>query len=77
MTENMPDKDPQDGTQVKRTTYAGGKAGTEVVLYTIEGGGHTWPSGPQYLPEFMVGRVCKDIDANTVIWDFFQKHPKP
>lgn len=73
----LPDNDPQDGTKVKRTTYSGGRNGTEVVLYTIEGGGHTWPGGPQYLPEFMVGRVCKDIDANQVIWDFFKSHAKP
>jgi polyhydroxybutyrate depolymerase len=77
VTEDLPDTDPDDATRVKRTTYAGGKDGTEVVLYTISGGGHTWPGGPQYLPEFSVGRVCRDIDANQVIWDFFAKHPKP
>jgi polyhydroxybutyrate depolymerase len=77
VTEDLPDKDPDDGTRVKRTTYAGGKDGTAVVLYTIEGGGHTWPGAPQYLPQWAVGRVCKDIDANQVIWDFFAKHPKP
>jgi len=77
VTEELPDTDPDDGTRVKRTTYAGGKDGTEVVLYTISGGGHTWPGGPLYLPQFSIGRVCRDIDANQVIWDFFSKHPKP
>lgn len=76
-TEDLPDKDPDDGTRVQKTTYTGGKDGTEVVLLTVRGGGHTWPGGVQYLPEFMVGRVCRDIDANRVIWDFFAKHPKP
>lgn len=76
VTEDLPDKDPQDGTRVKRTTYSGGRNSSEVVLMTIEGGGHTWPGGPQYLPEGIVGRVCKDIDANQVIWDFFSRHPK-
>src|SRR5205085_5262787 len=52
----LPDRDPEDGTRVKRSTYAGGRNGTEVVLYTIEGGGHTWPSGPQFLPGWIVGR---------------------
>ena len=75
--DTLPDKDAADETRIKRTTYSGGKSATEVILYTIEGGGHTWPGGPQYLPEFMVGRVSKDIDANEVIWDFFSKHPKP
>ncbi len=77
VTEELPDKDPADGTRVRRTSYSGGKDGTEVILYAIEGGGHTWPGGPQYLPEFMVGRVCRDIDANQVIWEFFSKHAKP
>ena len=76
VTEELPDTDPDDGTRVKRTTYAGGKDGTEVVLLTISGGGHTWPGGVQYLPEFSIGRVCRYIDANQVIWDFFVKHPK-
>jgi polyhydroxybutyrate depolymerase len=75
--EDLPDKDPEDGTKVKRVTYAGGRNGTEVVLYAIEGGGHTWPGGTQYLPQWMIGPVCKDIDATQVIWDFFAKHPKP
>jgi polyhydroxybutyrate depolymerase len=77
LAEDLPDRDPSDGTRVHRTIHRGGRDGTEVVLYTIEGGGHTWPGGPQYLPVFMVGRVCRDIDANPIIWDFFAKHPKP
>lgn len=74
---DLPDKDPDDGTRVKQSTWSGGRDGSEVVLCTIEGGGHTWPGGPQYLPGFLVGKVCRDIDANQVIWDFFAKHPKP
>jgi polyhydroxybutyrate depolymerase len=38
----LPDR-ANDGTRVVRKTYGGGRAGTEVVLYVIEGGGHTWP----------------------------------
>lgn len=74
--ETLPDRDPADGCTVKRFTYAHGRNGTEVVLYRIEGGGHTWPGGPQYLPPRLIGRVCRDIDGSAVIWDFFQKHPK-
>lgn len=77
VTEELPDKDPAAGTRVRRTSHTGGKDGTEVILYTIQGGGHTWPGGTQYLPEFMVGRVCRDIDATPLIWDFFARHPKP
>ena len=69
-----PDKDSQDGTRVRKEVYENGKDGTEVILYAIEGGGHTWPGGYQYLPERIIGRTSKDIDANEVIWGFFKKH---
>jgi polyhydroxybutyrate depolymerase len=52
------------------------KEGTEVILYTVEGGGHTWPGGWQYLPEKIVGKTSRDTDANEVIWDFFKNHSK-
>jgi polyhydroxybutyrate depolymerase len=72
----LPDKDPDDGCTITRYTYGPGKNGVEVVLYKIEGGGHTWPGGPQYFPKFLIGPVCRDIDATQVIWDFFKAHPK-
>ncbi len=70
-----PDKDPQDGTRIRKEAYRNGKDETEVVLYTIEGGGHTWPSGYQYLNERIIGKTSRDIDANEVIWDFFETYP--
>ncbi len=76
-TEELADKDPKDGCRVKKFTYAKGKDGTEVVLVRIEGGGHTWPNGLQYLPKKVIGNVCRDINGTEVIWDFFKAHPKP
>lgn len=70
----LPDAAADDGTRVQRALYRGGDHGSEVALYTVIGGGHTWPGGPQYLPPRLVGRVCRDIDANEVIWDFFKRH---
>lgn len=54
--------------------YAGGKVGTEVVLYTIKGGGHAWPGGT-------AGRRSGDqptqeISATDLMWEFFKAHPK-
>jgi polyhydroxybutyrate depolymerase len=72
----LPDIDPTDHTWVQRDTYTNGSNNTEVVLYTIYNGGHTWPDGYQYLPEFLVGRTTHDINGNTVIWEFFLNHPK-
>ncbi len=47
--------------------------GSEVEFCTIEGGGHTWPSGSQYLPVDRVGPVSYDISFDQ-IWEFFKKH---
>jgi len=41
-----------------------------VVLYTIRGGGHTWPGGMP-LPEWFVGRTARSIDATRLMWEFF------
>lgn len=76
-SEDLPDEAPADGCRAKKFSYAKGKNGTEVVLYRLEGGGHTWPNGLQYLPERFVGKVCRDISGTGVIWDFFKAHPKP
>jgi polyhydroxybutyrate depolymerase len=72
-----PDRDPEDGTCVRKEVHGGGKDGAEVILYAVEGGGHTWPSGSPYLPQMIVGRVSKDVDANDLVWEFFKRHPMP
>lgn len=69
-----PDTDPKDGTRVRKEVYGNGKNRTDVILYVIEGGGHTWPGGYQYLSERLIGKTSKDINANEIIWDFFKKH---
>lgn len=40
----------------------------------VEGMGHVWPSGSQYLSAQLVGPVSYDISTQQ-IWDFFQQHP--
>jgi polyhydroxybutyrate depolymerase len=71
-----PDKDPLDGTRVIKKQYISGIDGTEVVLYAIDGGGHTWPGGFQYEPEGIIGKTSRDIDAIEVIWSFFKMHSR-
>ncbi len=44
-----------------------------VVLWTLEEGGHTWPGGKSPLPEWVMGKVNRDIDASSLIWDFFKE----
>lgn len=75
--EEKPKKDElsKDGDDMKvtRKTYGGGKDGAEVVLVTIEGGGHTWPG--QKPPVGFIGKSAQNVSANDLIWEFFQKHP--
>jgi polyhydroxybutyrate depolymerase len=70
--DSMPDK-ADDGTTVVRKNYGQGKDNAEVVLYVIEGGGHTWPG--EKSPVAFLGKSTFDISANDLIWEFFQKHP--
>jgi poly(3-hydroxybutyrate) depolymerase len=45
---------------------------TNVVLYTIHGGGHQWFGG-QALPEWFVGPDNRSIDATLQMWAFFRE----
>ncbi|WP_258084199.1 alpha/beta hydrolase family esterase [Thermococcus thermotolerans] len=74
--EYLPDADPEDGTRVWIERYSNCSDGAEVVLYGIEGGGHTWPGGYQYLPQGIIGKTSRDIDANEVIWEFLSSHSR-
>lgn len=76
-TGTLADLDPDDHCRVQWTRWMKGKMDTEVLLFAIEGGGHTWPGGPQFLPVSIIGHVCRDFDAAEAISDFFKKHPKP
>lgn len=73
--ETLPDRDPSDGTVVRVERHAGCRDAAEVRLYRVEGGGHTWPGGLQYLGERWIGRTSRDLDATDVIWSFFRDHP--
>ena len=72
----VPDRTAQDGCYPEAFEWAQGKDRTDVVLYRIIGGGHTWP-GSQIglLSGFFLGKVCMDFDASEVIWKFFWDHP--
>ena len=73
---NRFNKIDSDGTSVNHKVYGNCQQKTEVILYSIEGGGHTWPQGFQYLPEGLIGKTSQEIDATSTIWIFFKNHPK-
>jgi polyhydroxybutyrate depolymerase len=64
----------RDGTRVRLTAYGGCPDGRGVELYTVQGGGHTWPGGPPV--GRLVGRVSRELDATAVIWEFFARHAR-
>jgi polyhydroxybutyrate depolymerase len=59
---------------VRRLAYMNCPNNADVVLYTVEGGGHTWPGGKS-LPEWTVGHTTHDISATRVMWEFYLQHP--
>ncbi|MFA8440147.1 LPXTG cell wall anchor domain-containing protein [Pueribacillus sp. YX66] len=64
----LPQIAENDPTKIRRTVYRGGKDNTEVIYYLVEGGGHTWPGGPQYLPPERIGLTSQHMNASEVIW---------
>jgi polyhydroxybutyrate depolymerase len=64
----------RDGTSVCTTVYGPGVDGAEVVLHKINGGGHTWPGKVSLLGGLT--RSTREIPANELIWEFFEKHAR-
>ena len=61
---------PPDGTRAVLLTF---DDNASVVLARIEGGGHTWPGGWGYLPEFMIGKTSRAWNASAAMWAFFSR----
>lgn len=68
----IPDFVPDDGSRIERRKAIDCRRDAKVELFAVEGAGHTWPSGWQYLPEAMIGKTSRDIDAAVAAWRFFQ-----
>jgi len=73
---NLPEQNLKDGTKIQVLSSRNDKTDTEVNLYDMQGGGHTWPGGWQYLGVWLVGRTSHELNASQVIWEFFKRHPK-
>ena len=67
----LPDTARQDETTVTKYLYSKCNSDVKVALYRVEGGGHTWPGGRQYLREDRIGKTTRDINACEEIWSFF------
>jgi len=48
--------------------------GSCIMLYRINGGGHTWPGSEVPLPYIpFLGRQTRDLNASELIWEFFKR----
>jgi polyhydroxybutyrate depolymerase len=62
--------------QASGSYYGPGANGAEVAVWSIQGGGHTWPGGRfGFLGKAVLGELTQDISANDLMWEFFQRHP--
>ena len=77
---NRCNKSPQTekiSDAVTKQTWKDCRDGAEVVFYSIEDGGHTWPGSPVINTAFWAGKTNADIVASELMWDFFSEHALP
>ena len=66
------------GEDVLRHEYTGCDGDGPLILYEVEGGGHTWPSSPlAALTEGSLGYTTDDIDATRDGWAFMSQFLLP
>lgn len=66
--------------KAKCLRFTGGRDNSEVVLWLLQDGGHTWPGGKSTQVEqrmLRVGNVNQDISASKLMWEFFKRHQLP
>ena len=63
---------PPGDLPVTRKTWS--KPGAQpVTLYRVNGGGHDWPGGPQFLPARVIGPVSRHLDATGLLLDMAER----
>ena len=66
-----------DNTTVDLLRYRPCAGTNEVRLYTVNGGGHTWPGSPYGAYTMGLGRTSQDIDATLELWNFLSPYSAP
>lgn len=64
-----------DGTTTSVMTFGGCRHDATVRLFTIHGGGHTWPGRPEVQPA--LGRTGQDIEATQRLGHLFSEYRRP
>ena len=68
VTTDFPDINQEDNSTVTSYYYGPCSDSTEVILYSVTNGEHSWPGS-----FFILGVTNQDIDASMEIWHFFKK----
>jgi len=80
VTQNHCDEVPTEtvvSPTVTRLSYRGCHGGGDIDFYRSEDGGHTWPGTPlaETLQKIGMGFTNAEVDATTLLWEFFERHP--
>ena len=63
----------QPSEHIRVTSYTGCAGGVAVTLYTVVGGGHTWPGSRVGID--ILGTTTQEVNATDEIWRFFTSQP--
>jgi polyhydroxybutyrate depolymerase len=71
----LPDRVPEDGCRIVKTSYPKAPGGKPVVVfYQVKGGGHAVPvprqRGMRPQVKELIGNPCEDMDGPQAAWDF-------
>jgi polyhydroxybutyrate depolymerase len=67
---NIPDTNAADSSSVIKFTYGPGTFGSEVILYKVNNGSHSYPGGDTIVN---IPNTNMDMIATIEIWNFFRK----
>jgi len=69
-TVTLPNK-VSDGTSIAVSSFTACPAESAVSLYTVNGGGHTWPGNPSAAyTNLYLGKTSQNLDATIALWQF-------
>jgi polyhydroxybutyrate depolymerase len=61
----------EDGTSIDLDSYDSCPESRGAALYTVVGGGHTWPGVLDFVP--VAGITTQNLRANRAMWEFFKR----
>jgi polyhydroxybutyrate depolymerase len=72
-TQTVERRQRRDDTRVQSKSWNHCRSGSAVLDVTVEGGGHTWPGGRQYLAAATIGPTSRQLEATELLFEFFPR----